>query len=222
MIFKAAKVLKKRTVEKLPHRHEEDALLSSGYHRIAGVDEAGRGALAGPVVAATVVLPENADYGWLDMVRDSKLLQHSVRKNILDFMSEAGIEIGIGTVSPQIIDNINILNATKKAMKLALAQLANPPDYILTDYVRLPGMRIPQKNIIKGDLICLSISCASIVAKVTRDHMMLELDLKYPRYKFAKHKGYGTSEHMECLERYGACKVHRFTFGPVKGLMRLL
>jgi ribonuclease HII len=214
--------LKKRTLDKLPNRYEEDALLSAGYRRIAGVDEAGRGALAGPVVAATVVLPDNAAYGWLDMVRDSKLLHKSMREKILDLMHEAGIEIGIGVVSPQVIDNINILNATKKAMKLALAHLANPPDYILTDYVRLPGLRIPQKNITRGDLLCLSISCASVVAKVTRDHMMLELDTKYPRYKFANHKGYGTSEHLECLERYGACKVHRFTFGPVKDLTRLL
>jgi ribonuclease HII len=217
--------LKKRPVKKLPDRpkrDEEDALLSAGYRRIAGVDEAGRGALAGPVVAAAVVLPENADFAWLHRVRDSKLLRENVREKLLDLMREAGIEIGVGTVASQIIDNINILNATKKAMKLALAQLANPPDFILTDYVRLPGLRIPQKNIVKGDRICLTISCASVVAKVTRDHLMLELDTKYPRYKFANHKGYGTSEHLECLQIYGACKVHRFTFGPVKDLTRLI
>jgi ribonuclease HII len=217
--------LKKRPVKKLPDRpkrDEEDALLSAGYRRIAGVDEAGRGALAGPVVAAAVVLPENADFTWLDRVKDSKLLRENLREELLDLMHEAGIEIGVGTVASQVIDNINILNATRKAMKLALAQLANPPDYILTDHVKLAGLRVPQKNIVKGDRICLTISCASVVAKVTRDHLMLELDAKYPRYKFADHKGYGTSVHLECLQLYGACKVHRFTFGPVKDLTRLI
>lgn len=205
-----------------PDRREEDALFSAGYCRIAGLDEAGRGALAGPVVAAAVILPENASYDWLELVRDSKLLQLKQRENLLKLMNKDCIEIGIGMVSSQVIDEINILNATKKAMKLALAQLAIPPDYILTDYVKLPRLKIPQKNITKGDLICLSISCASIVAKVTRDHVMKELDNEFPKYGFANHKGYGTDEHLNCLERYGACKAHRFTFGPVKDLMRLI
>jgi ribonuclease HII len=217
--------LKKRPVKKLPDRpkrDEEDALLAAGYRRIAGVDEAGRGALAGPVVAAAVVLPEGADFAWLHRVKDSKLLQANVREELVDLMRQAGIEIGVGAVASQIIDNINILNATRKAMKLALAQLPGPPDYILTDYVKLAGLRIPQKNIVKGDRICLTISCASVVAKVTRDRLMLELDAKYPRYQFAHHKGYGTSEHLECLQIYGACKIHRFTFGPVKDLTKLI
>ncbi|MBN1375942.1 MAG: ribonuclease HII [Dehalococcoidia bacterium] len=205
-----------------PNHQEEDALFSSGYRRIAGLDEAGRGALAGPVVAAAVILRENACYDWLELVRDSKLLAFQERENIFEFMNQAGIEIGIGVVSPQIIDEINILNATKKAMKLALAQLANPPDYILTDYVKLPRLKIPQKNITRGDRICLTISCASIAAKVTRDHIMQELDAKYPKYGFANHKGYGTDRHIGSLERYGACKEHRFTFGPVRDLTRLI
>lgn len=217
--------MKKRSASKLPDRpgrDEENALLSSGYRCIAGVDEAGRGALAGPVVAAAVVLPENADFEWLDMVKDSKLLPQNVRERIVDLMHQSDIEISVGMVSPQIIDNINILNATKRAMQLALAQLAKAPDYILTDYVKIPALRSPQKNIVKGDRICLTISCASIVAKVTRDNIMLQLDAEYPQYKFARHKGYGTREHMERLQLYGACEVHRFTFRPVKELTKLL
>jgi ribonuclease HII len=205
-----------------PDRKEERTLFSAGYRRIAGVDEAGRGALAGPVVAAVVVLPERARFQWLVLIKDSKLLQPEVRQNIHAMMLCSGIEIGVGIVEPAVIDNINILNATKKAMKLAIEQLACPPDYVLTDAVSLPRFRIPQKNIIKGDRTCLIISCASVVAKVTRDRIMVELDAKYPQYKFAKHKGYGTVEHLECLQSHGASEVHRTTFGPVKDLKRLL
>jgi ribonuclease HII len=217
--------LKKRTAEKLPTRpgrEEENALLSAGYSRIAGVDEAGRGALAGPVVAATVILPEGARFKWLQQVKDSKLLKEDVREDLYQKMHRAGVEIGIAVVQAAVIDEINILNATKRAMKMALERLPEPPDYILTDYVRLPGLRIPQKNITRGDRLCLTISCASVIAKVVRDRIMIDAHEKYPEYGFANHKGYGTSEHMECLERYGACKIHRFTFGPVKYLTRLL
>lgn len=205
-----------------PNRQEEEALLSSGYRRIAGIDEAGRGALAGPVVAAAVVLPPEASFDWLDKVRDSKLLQEEIREGILEMMHMANIEIGIGCVSPQVVDEINILNATKKAMKMALEQLTTPPDYILTDYVKLSGIRIPQKNITKGDRVCLSIACASIVAKVTRDRMMKEIDREYPEYGFASHKGYGTCEHLELLGIHGACRIHRLTFRPVRHLARLI
>jgi ribonuclease HII len=205
-----------------PNRAEEENLFFAGYHRIAGLDEAGRGALAGPVVAAAVVLPRASDFPWLKLVRDSKLLRESIRNNIFVFMQESGIEFGIGIIPPQLIDCINILNATKKAMKLALDQLAYPPDYVLTDAVALPRLPMPQKNIIKGDRMCLSIACASVVAKVTRDHIMIEFDAIYPQYKFRNHKGYGTREHIDCLRCHGASEIHRLTFAPVKDLTRLI
>jgi ribonuclease HII len=217
--------LKKKVVKKLqvrPDRIEELSLFAAGYKRIAGLDEAGRGALAGPVVAAVVVLPKDADFHWLAMVKDSKQLQKAVREDIFTLMEDSGLEFNAGIISPQVIDNINILNATKKAMKLAIEGLKKPPDYLLTDAVPLPRLRIPQKGIVKGDCSCLVISCASVVAKVTRDHIMLKLDAKYPRYKFCDHKGYGTSEHLKCLQRYGACAIHRMTFGPVRDLARII
>jgi ribonuclease HII len=218
------KQLKKvvKRVQARPDRSEEQALFAAGYRRVAGLDEAGRGALAGPVVAAVVVLPEHADFHWLAMVRDSKQLQKTIRENIFSLMQDSGLEFSAGIISPQIIDNINILNATKKAMKLAIGQLKKPPDYLLTDAVPLPRLRIPQKGIVKGDCSCLVISCASVVAKVTRDRIMLKLDAKYPQYKFRDHKGYGTSEHLKCLQRYGACHIHRMTFGPVRDLARMI
>ena len=205
-----------------PNRNEEKALYSKGYSRVAGVDEVGRGALAGPVVAAAVIMPENADFVWLKEVRDSKLLTEKARETILFLMQECHIEFGIGIVQSSVIDNINILNATKKAMRMAIEQLDCPPDYILIDAIVLPRIRTPQKNIIKGDRSCLCISCASIVAKVTRDRIMMELDREFPEYKFANHKGYGTSEHLQCLQCHGASKVHRFTFAPVRELSRII
>jgi ribonuclease HII len=215
----------KRKDEKLPDyptRKEEKALLSAGYHRIAGVDEAGRGALAGPVVAATVILPEGARFRWLPLVKDSKLLQADVREALYHKMHRSGVEIGIAVVQESVIDEINILNATKQAMKMALERLPEPPDYILTDFVRLSGIRIPQKNITKGDRLCMTIACASVIAKVVRDRIMMDLHEKYPNYGFDNHKGYGTPEHLERLGLHGACSIHRFTFGPVKNLRRLI
>jgi ribonuclease HII len=218
----ALKKKKKLKVPDRPDRKEERSLYSAGYRRIAGVDEAGRGALAGPVVAAAVILPEGSRYKWLGLVKDSKLLTEELREALLKKMRKSGVEIGIGIIEHTVIDDINILNATKKAMKMAIEQLSEPPDFVLTDHVPLPRFRIPQKNIVKGDRTCLLISCASIVAKVTRDHIMLELHARYPQYGFANHKGYGTSEHLEGLQNNGASEVHRLTFGPVKELKRLL
>jgi len=205
-----------------PNHDEESALYREGYRRIAGFDEAGRGALAGPVVAAAVILPEKPEFDWIPMVRDSKLLSGKKRERIFSLMQESGIETGIGIVPPQVIDSINILNATKKAMLSALQALARPPDYLLIDALILPGTRIRQKGIIKGDRTVLSIACASIAAKVTRDHIMLELDVTYPQYGFCNHKGYGTAHHIDCLRRHGACRHHRLTFAPVRELSRLI
>jgi ribonuclease HII len=205
-----------------PQRTEEVALIKKGFKRIAGLDEAGRGALAGPVVAAAVILPEQPDFDWLDRVRDSKALTAETRESIFMLMHDSGIEIGVGIISAEIIDNINILNATKKAMKAALEQFTSPPDYILTDAVHLPGVKIPQRGIIKGDRDVLIIACASVIAKVTRDRIMLEFDLTYPEYGFCEHKGYGTRRHLECLQRHGASAIHRFTYAPVRELSRLI
>jgi len=205
-----------------PNLCEEEILFTNGYSRIAGLDEAGRGALAGPVVASAVILPPHVDFPWLEKVRDSKLLPESVREDIFTAMTESEIEIGVGIVTHEIIDSVNILNATKKAMKIALEQFHNPPDYLLIDAIVLPRVHIPQKGLIKGDRLCLSIACASIIAKVTRDHIMIELDTHYPQYGFANHKGYGTREHLDCLQCYGMSGVHRRTFAPVRALSRLI
>lgn len=205
-----------------PNYAEESSLVAQGYRRIAGLDEAGRGALAGPVVAAAVVLPEAPDFAWLPAVRDSKLMAEKARERIFGLMQESGIEMGIGIIPPQVIDSINILNATKKAMLSALQLLNQPPDYLLIDALTLPGTRIRQKGIIKGDRSVLSIACASIAAKVTRDRIMRELDTDYPQYGFYSHKGYGTAQHLDCLLRHGACEAHRLTFAPVRGLSRLV
>jgi len=211
-----------KAASNLPHLREEQALYSLGYRRIAGLDEAGRGALAGPVVAAAVVLPPEPDFPWVPMVKDSKLLQEKTRRHVFDCMNECSIEMGIGVVEPDIIDTVNILNATRRAMKLALSALAEPPGYLLIDAVRLRYMSVPQKAIIRGDRTVLSIACASVVAKVTRDRIMVELDGRYPGYRFARHKGYGTREHMECLRRHGACGIHRMTYSPLRDLARLI
>jgi len=211
-----------RAATNIPHFKEEQALFSQGYRRIAGLDEAGRGALAGPVVAAAVVLPPEPDFPWLPSVRDSKLLQEKVRRSLFESMCEYSIEIGVGVVEPDIIDTVNILNATRRAMKLALAELSEPPGYLLIDAVRLRNMTVPQKAIIRGDRTVLSIACASVVAKVTRDRIMLEMDELYPGYKFGRHKGYGTREHMDCLRRHGASCIHRMTYSPLRDLARLI
>jgi len=211
-----------RAASCLPHQREEQELLSFGYRRIAGLDEAGRGALAGPVVAAAVVLPPEPDFPWLPLVRDSKLLQEKQRQRIFDCMTESSIEMGIGVVEPDVIDAVNILNATRKAMELALAALSEPPGYLLIDAVRLRYVTVPQKAIIRGDRTVLSIACASVVAKVTRDRIMLELDERYPGYEFRRHKGYGTRKHLECLRRNGASRIHRMTYSPLRDLSRLI
>ncbi len=214
--------VRKKTDPNIPHLREEQALYSLGYRRIAGLDEAGRGALAGPVVAAVVVLPPEPDFPWVPMVRDSKLLQEKVRRHVFECMIECRIEMGIGVVEPDVIDTINILNATRRAMKLALAALAEPPGYLLIDAVRLRNIPVPQKAIIRGDRMVLSIACASVAAKVTRDRIMLELDERYPGYELGRHKGYGTREHLKCLRRLGASRIHRMTYSPLRDLTRLI
>jgi ribonuclease HII len=196
---------------------EEKALQVKGYNHIAGIDEVGRGPLAGPVVAAAVIMPPKIKRAaWLDDVRDSKLLSPSQRERLYDRIKEVVISSGIGMVSSQSIDIQGIARATRLAMKQAVEQLAPKPDFLLIDYVKLPEVSLPQKGVVEGDSICFSIACASIIAKVTRDRLMVELDSIYPGYGLANHKGYGTKKHLECLQRLGPCPIHRRSFQPVK------
>ncbi len=199
-----------------PSFAEERILEAQGYRNIAGIDEVGRGALAGPVVAAAVILPCHIDAPWLNLVKDSKQLSPTRRELLFPHIHKIAIAIGIGQVGHEVIDARGIIKATQLAMKLAIDQLSPPPEALLIDYMHLPGVKLPQKGITDGDSLCFSIACASIIAKVTRDKLMAELDRAYPGYAFASHKGYGTSEHLNCLHRLGACPIHRRSFRPVK------
>ena len=205
----------KKTRTKPPSLIEEKGLLQGGYRLIAGVDEAGRGALAGPVVAAAVILPPSPRFQWLKSVRDSKELPKAKREFLFDYIQQDAIAVSVGIIASQTIDVIGIVNATKIAMCHAVEQLATPPDYILIDFLKLPQLRISQKAIVRGDKLCISIACASIIAKVTRDRIMVELDSQHPGYGLADHKGYGTEKHVTCLQQNGPCPIHRHSFAPV-------
>ena len=209
--------------EKLAHmRVREDQLRAEGYKYIAGVDEVGRGPLAGPVVTAAVVLPEDFDVLGID---DSKKLSEKKREELFDIIMERAVAVGIGEASEKTIDEINILQATKVAMrkaveecdaklreKMAEAGESGSIDYVLFDAMKIDEIEKPQESIIKGDANILVIAAASIIAKVTRDRMMVEYDDKYPGYAFAKNKGYGTKAHYEGLHAQGMCPIHRKTF----------
>jgi ribonuclease HII len=203
----------------IPSFAEERILEAQGYQYIAGIDEVGRGALAGPVVAAAVILPHNMDTPWLGLVKDSKLLSPARRELLFHHIHQTAIAIGIGLAGCEVVDTQGIIKATRLAMKLAVEQLSPPPQTLLIDYMRLPEIELPQKGVTDGDTLCFSIACASIVAKVTRDHMMMELDRVYPGYVLAKHKGYGTREHLACLQRLGPSPIHRQSFRPVKDVI---
>ena len=182
---------------------------AKGYTAICGIDEAGRGPLAGPVVAAAVILPLDAEILFLN---DSKKLSEARREALYDEICAKAVSYGIGTVSPARIDEINILQATYEAMREAIAKLNPAPDLCLNDAVKIPGVTLPQVPIVKGDAKSLSIAAASVLAKVTRDRFLISLDALYPAYGFAKNKGYGTAAHIEALRVYGATPVHRKTF----------
>lgn len=189
-----------------------------GYRCIVGLDEAGRGPLAGPVVAAAVWLPTGCSLPGLD---DSKQLTAECREQLFGIIRSRARAIGIGSANAEEIDRINILEATRLAMGRALAALADSapsPDFLLLDAIRLPACPIPQRPIIKGDALSASIAAASIVAKVTRDRLMSEYDLVYPSYRFAVHKGYGTPEHLALLAMHGPSPLHRRSFEPVRRL----
>ena len=203
----------------IPSFTEERALVTQGYRFVAGVDEVGRGALAGPVAAAAVILPLDIKARWLKQIRDSKQLSPVKRELLLPYIQRAAVSVGIGWSGQEIIDARGIVAATRLAMKSAIEQLSPPPQYLLIDYMRLPGVTLPQKGIIYGDCLCLSIACASIVAKVARDRLMVEMDGVYPGYGLARHKGYATEEHCACLNRLGPCPIHRQSFQPLKEMV---
>ncbi len=193
--------------------HFERIGFARGYRRIAGLDEAGRGPLAGPVVAAAVVLPKDA---VLPGLRDSKKLTALQRERFFDEISRRAAAIGVGIGGPEIIYGINNMEATRLAMTRALDHLTVTPDYLLIDALTLPGLPMPQKALIRGDDLSQTIAAASVIAKVTRDRLMLEYDRLYPEYHFRSHKGYGTAEHLEALGRFGPCPIHRMTFRRVR------
>lgn len=195
---------------------EERAQWARGLHRIAGIDEAGRGPLAGPVVAAAIMLPLKFRRDWLSQVADSKLLTASRRDYLYGRLTVAAVSFGVGVIDSRTIDVVGIAKATRLAMKTAVRQLQPTPEFLLIDYFKLPEVRLPQKGVVDGDSLCISIACASIIAKVTRDRLMVDFDRTYPGYGFANHKGYGTAQHLECLRRLGACPIHRRSFQPVK------
>ncbi len=179
------------------------------YGTVCGIDEAGRGPLCGPVVAAAVILPD--EYNIL-YINDSKKLSETKRKEVYKEIDKYAVAYGVGIVSPERIDEINILQATYEAMRTAIHKLSVKPDILLNDAVTIPMVDIKQVPIIKGDAKSQSIAAASIVAKVTRDHLMEEYDKLYPEYGFAKHKGYGTAAHIKAIKEYGPCPIHRRTF----------
>ncbi len=205
-----------------PDLSAERRLWALGYLRIAGVDEAGRGPWAGPVVAAAVILPPHEEnlLELLAGVTDSKQLTPLRRDALYERIFDVAIGVGVGQASAREIDALGIVPATQLAMHRALVALPVPPDYLLVDYVNLPDVDLPQEAIVKGDARVLSIAAASIVAKVERDRIMVELEARYPGYGFAQHKGYGTRAHQEALRRLGPSPVHRKTWKPVRELLR--
>ena len=185
------------------------------YPYICGIDEVGRGPLAGPVVAGAVILPKDENILYLN---DSKQLSEKKREELYDVIMEKAVAVGIGVVPPARIDEINILQATYEAMRIAIGKLSVKPDLLLNDAVTIPGVDIKQVGIIKGDARSVSIAAASIVAKVTRDRMMVEYDKMYPEYYFASNKGYGSKAHTEVLKGIGPCAIHRSSFlGKILG-----
>ncbi|KAK3280839.1 hypothetical protein CYMTET_11342 [Cymbomonas tetramitiformis] len=200
-----------------PTFEKERKLWQAGKPRVAGVDEAGRGPLAGPVVAAACIIPDGVHINGID---DSKKLTHSQREEIYEeLISNPRVECGVRIIGPRKIDDVNILQATMLGMEQAVEALESAPDFVLVDGPRLPAKfsKESAEAIVKGDAKCVSIAAASVLAKVTRDRIMLDMHEKWPQYGFADHKGYGTATHMAAVKRCGPCEIHRWTFAPIKG-----
>lgn len=208
--------MKKSEIEAIDNFKYERELKSEGYKVIVGTDEAGRGPLVGPVVAGACYIPEGFK---LDGLTDSKKLTEKKREEMYNYITKNTV-YGVGIVSPEEIDEINIYEASRKAMKIAINKVRSKidVDYVLSDAMPIE-LDIPVKPIIKGDLLSISIAAASVIAKVTRDHMMVELDKKYPEYGFKKHKGYPTRKHYDALNKYGIIEGYRKTYGPVKRIL---
>ncbi len=187
----------------------EEKAYSQGYNIVCGIDEAGRGPLAGPVYAAAVILPKGC---IIDGLNDSKKLSEKKRDYLFDVIKETAVSYGVGVATQQEIDEINILQATFLAMRRAVDNLSVAPDIALIDGNRRPGLNIAEQDIVKGDAKSMSIAAASVIAKVSRDRYMLEMAEKYPQYQFEKHKGYGTKLHYEMIEKYGISPIHRKSF----------
>ncbi|HET9494785.1 MAG TPA: ribonuclease HII [Chloroflexia bacterium] len=213
----------------VPSWENEIELCAAGNRLIAGVDEAGRGAWAGPLVAAAVILPPPGELGGLyhavevaealAALRDSKMLSPSKREELMGLVRSVAVSVGVGVVSSALLDVIGVGPGNRLAMTRAVRDLGVRPDYLLLDAFKLPTMPLPQRPIIKGDAKCISIAAASVVAKVTRDRIMQELDAEHPAYRFARHKGYGTRTHAEALLREGVSPVHRRCFAPVRAAL---
>ncbi|MCL0099113.1 ribonuclease HII [Dehalococcoidia bacterium] len=195
---------------------EEERLWQQGYRLVAGIDEVGRGPLAGPVVAATVILSPESRLSWLHQVRDSKRLAPRKREFLSSCIQREALAVGVGVVPPETIDACGIVAATRLAMRLAVEKLAQSPDFLLIDWITMPELDIPQRSITRGDNFSRSIAAASIVAKVHRDRLMMEYDSLYSGYGFARNKGYPTIEHLAKLRRLGCCPIHRASFAPVR------
>lgn len=194
----------------MPDYEFEKAAVNSGFSCICGVDEAGRGPLAGPVCAAAVILPAGAAIEGLD---DSKKLTEKKRERLYDIIKQTAVAYSVAYGTLEEIETVNILEATYLAMNRAIDGLTVKPDFALIDGNRVPrGIKIPCETIVKGDSKSMSVAAASVLAKVTRDRLMLEYDKKYPEYNFKKHKGYGTKEHTELIKQYGPCEIHRLSF----------
>lgn len=201
----------------------EKELFSQGYPLVGGIDEAGRGPLAGPVVAACVVIDKNFDIkkSGLERVNDSKALSAKKRQELFGIIKENVKEVGIALCSNRTIDKINILQASLLACKKSVDQLMEKPNYVLMDgKFKVPNIEIDQEAIIQGDKKIFCIAAASIIAKVTRDYLMTELDKKFPEYEFSKHKGYGTKLHMEKIALYGPSTIHRMSFSPCSNYIK--
>lgn len=200
----------KRRFEKIMV-YEKEAQ-KQGFQYVAGIDEVGRGPLAGPVVAAAVILPENI---FISGINDSKKLSSKKREQLYQEIKNEALAIGIGVVGADVIDEINIYQATKKAMNIAINQLSIFPDFLLIDAMKI-DTPITQRSLIKGDSLSVSIASASIIAKVYRDRLMMEYSKKYPEYQFEKNAGYGTREHIQAIRKFGPTPIHRKTFAPIK------
>ncbi|MQG19442.1 MAG: ribonuclease HII [SAR202 cluster bacterium] len=203
-----------------PDYINEKQLAEFGYNFIAGIDEVGRGTLAGPVLSALVIFPKDFHSEWFSLIDDSKRLTENKRLHLFHLIKSNALSVSVGSVSNTEIDQIGISSATKLSMLRAIESSKIRPDYLLIDAVKLNSVDIAQKSIVKGDQISSSIAAASIIAKVTRDQIMVDFDKIYTKYGFGNHKGYGTKFHVDALNEYGMTPIHRKSFEPVKSMIK--